>query len=105
MSQAQMGLTELQKKHGEHMPFRFVALELSESRDLKQQLRSTVPLPPPPCCLMYYAGAEVYREKLAGSCERMRYPALARARILLVEPTPSNQLVSEKALRHGGWNS
>jgi hypothetical protein len=108
MSQAQMALTELHKKHGVNSPFRFVAVELSESRELASQLRNVagsnakLSLPPPPCCLMYHRGAEVYREKLAGSCERLRYPSLARPRVLLVEPTPSNQLVSENALRRCG---
>jgi CheY-like chemotaxis protein len=48
---------------------------------------------------MYYRGSEVYRSKLAGGCERLRYPSLARPRVLLVEPKAANQLVSEKALR------
>jgi hypothetical protein len=109
MGQAQAALTELAKKHGEGMPYKFVAVELSESRQLPQQIReiagsSKLALPPPPCCLMYYRGNEVHREKLAGSCERLRYPSLARPRILLVEPTPSHQLASEAALKRSGWS-
>merc|ERR1719159_107390 len=101
LSQAQAALTDLSKKYPEGMPMKFVAVELSESRELASQLGDKKPVQPP-SCLMFYRGSEVYRTKLAGGCERLRYPSLARPRVLLVEPMAANQLVSEGALRRCG---
>jgi hypothetical protein len=102
LQQAQAALTDLSKKYPEGMPMKFVAVELSESRELATQLGSSKTPVQPPSCIMYYRGSEVYRSKLAGGCERLRYPSLARPRVLLVEPFAANQLVSEAALRRCG---
>jgi hypothetical protein len=102
LSQSQMALTQLTKKYGETaMPYKFMAVEMSESRDLPKKIGGGS-LPSPPSCLMFYHGAEVYRKKMAGCCERIRSMDLARPRVLLLEPTASQQLVSEAALKRCG---
>lgn len=79
-------------------PVQFVAVEMSECRALanKYEIKEV------PYCLMFQGGAKVYGQKMGGMKEALRYPDIARPRVLLLEPQCKNQLRSERAVKRNG---
>lgn len=80
-------------------PVRLVAVELSESGDLTQRYG----VKEVPYCLMFQGGHLVYSKRLRGL--RTAGHISLRPRVLLVEPSPAQQLKLERALRRNGFGS
>jgi len=83
-------------------PVRLVAVELSEVGGFTEQYG----VKEVPYCLMFQAGHVVYSKRLRG----MRLltgdaPGPVRPRVLLLEPSPANQLKLERNLRRNGCSS
>jgi len=105
---------ELLKKHmrpdmePSEFPFRFVNVEMTEAGALVSDtkyvnlLAKEHQITALPWCLMFFRGQRVHSAKMGGFCERLRYPSLARPRVLLLEPQAAHQLESESAVKRCG---
>jgi len=83
------------------LPVKLVAVELTEFGGFSDQYG----IKEVPYCIMFLNGSQVYSKRLRGIRMHPRDAAAAKPKVLLVEPSPAQQLKLERNLRRNGYSS